>query len=167
MAAARSRPKAASSRSASHGPDTPPAAPSSRPPSASPSRSWAWPTSSPSLPSSRLPPTSPRHGVGEDRLTSDVSHPASLRSFRPLHVVLLVLTFVTGMVDAVTYLELGHVFAANMTGNVILLGFALVGAGQISATASVVSLAAFMAGAAVSARLSGALQPARHHWLLT
>jgi len=88
-------------------------------------------------------------------------------SQRPLELVLVVVTFVTGMVDAVTYLGFGHVFAANMTGNVIVLGFALVGAGEISATASVVSLAAFMAGAAVSARLSGALQPTRHRWLLT
>jgi uncharacterized membrane protein YoaK (UPF0700 family) len=86
---------------------------------------------------------------------------------RPLELVLVVVTFVTGMVDAVTYLGFGHVFAANMTGNVIVLGFALVGAGEISATASVVSLGAFMAGAAVSARLSGALHPTRHRWLLT
>jgi len=86
---------------------------------------------------------------------------------RPLELVLVVVTFVTGMVDAVTYLGFGHVFAANMTGNVIVLGFALVGAGEISATASVVSLAAFMAGAAISARLSGALQRARHRWLLS
>src|SRR4029077_11560995 len=70
-------------------------------------------------------------------------------------------------VDAVTYLAFGHVFAANMTGNVILLGFALVGAGQISATASVVSLAAFVAGAGVSARVATALQRTRERWLLT
>jgi uncharacterized membrane protein YoaK (UPF0700 family) len=86
---------------------------------------------------------------------------------RPLELVLVVVTFVTGMVDAVTYLGFGHVFAANMTGNVIVLGFALVGAGEISATGSVVSLAAFMAGAAISARLSGALQRTRHRWLLS
>jgi uncharacterized membrane protein YoaK (UPF0700 family) len=82
-------------------------------------------------------------------------------------MVLVAVTFVTGMVDAVTYLGFGHVFAANMTGNIIVLGFALAGAGDISATASVVSLAAFIAGAAVSARLSGALQPTRHRWLLS
>ena len=81
---------------------------------------------------------------------------------RPLELVLVVVTFVTGMVDAVTYLGFGHVFAANMTGNVIVLGFALVGAGDISATASVVSLAGFIPGAAVSARVAGALHPGRH-----
>ena len=86
---------------------------------------------------------------------------------RPLHFVLVVLTFVTGLVDAVTYLAYGHVFAANMTGNVIVLGFALGGAGDISATASVVSLAAFIVGAASSARLGRALQPTRQRWLLS
>src|SRR5438477_2984417 len=86
---------------------------------------------------------------------------------RPVHVVLILLTFVTGLVDAVTYLGFGHVFAANMTGNVIVLGFALAGAGDISATGSVVSLGGFIAGAAVSARVAGALHPGRHRWLLT
>ena len=36
---------------------------------------------------------------------------------------LLLLTFATGIVDAVSVLVLGHVFVANMTGNVIFLGF--------------------------------------------
>ena len=36
---------------------------------------------------------------------------------------LLFLTFATGLVDAVSVLVLGHVFVANMTGNVIFLGF--------------------------------------------
>src|SRR5713101_5634207 len=85
---------------------------------------------------------------------------------RPLELMLVIVTFVTGMIDAVTYLGFGHVFAANMTGNVIVLGFALVGAGEISATGSVVSLGSFIAGAAVSARVAGVLQPTRHRWLL-
>jgi uncharacterized membrane protein YoaK (UPF0700 family) len=38
---------------------------------------------------------------------------------------LLGLTFVTGIIDAVSVLSLGHVFVANMTGNVVFLGFAL------------------------------------------
>src|SRR5712692_9725458 len=86
---------------------------------------------------------------------------------RPLELVLVVVTFVTGMVDAVTYLAFGHVFAANMTGNIIVLGFALVGAGEISATASVVSLCSFIVGAGASARLAAALQRTRDRWLLT
>src|SRR5438067_7785412 len=86
---------------------------------------------------------------------------------RPLELVLIVVTFVTGMVDAVTYLGFGHVFAANMTGNVIVLGFALVGTGDISATGSVVSLAGFIAGATGGARLGTVLHDTRHRWLVT
>jgi uncharacterized membrane protein YoaK (UPF0700 family) len=89
------------------------------------------------------------------------------RGHRPMHLVLIVLTFVTGLVDAVTYLGFGHVFAANMTGNVMVLGFALVGAGEISATASLVSLSAFMIGGVISARLARVLERTRHRWILT
>jgi len=46
----------------------------------------------------------------------------------PLSPLLLGLTVVTGLVDAFSYLVLGHVFVANMTGNVVFLGFALAGA---------------------------------------
>ena len=42
--------------------------------------------------------------------------------------MLLALTVVTGLVDSFSYLVLGHVFVANMTGNVVFLAFALVGA---------------------------------------
>jgi uncharacterized membrane protein YoaK (UPF0700 family) len=71
------------------------------------------------------------------------------------------------MVDAVTYLDLGHVFAANMTGNVVLLGFALVGANQTSVSAAATSLAAFLLGAALGGRLAGALEPRPHRCVLT
>lgn len=71
----------------------------------------------------------------------------------PLPPLMLLLTVVTGLVDAVSYLGLGHVFVANMTGNVVFLGFALAGAGGLSALASVVSLASFLAGALAGGRL--------------
>ncbi|MFB7615443.1 YoaK family protein [Kitasatospora sp. NPDC056181] len=67
--------------------------------------------------------------------------------------MLLVLTVVTGLVDAVSYLALGHVFVANMTGNVVFLGFALAGAPGLSATASLAALAAFLLGALAGGRL--------------
>jgi uncharacterized membrane protein YoaK (UPF0700 family) len=57
---------------------------------------------------------------------------------------LLALTVVTGLVDAVSYLGLGHVFTANMTGNVVFLAFAL-GRG-LSATRSVTALFVFAFG---------------------
>jgi uncharacterized membrane protein YoaK (UPF0700 family) len=65
----------------------------------------------------------------------------------PLVPMMVVLTLLTGLVDAVSYLKLGHVFVANMTGNVVFLGFALAGAGGLSATASLVALASFLLGA--------------------
>ena len=45
-------------------------------------------------------------------------------------MLLVCLTVVTGLVDAFSYLRLGHVFVANMTGNVVFLGFALAGVGR-------------------------------------
>lgn len=75
-----------------------------------------------------------------------MSHPAeSLR--HPLARTLLVLTFSTGLVDAVCYLGLGRVFAANMTGNIVLLGFGLAGSGGLPVVAPLVSLGGFLVGA--------------------
>src|SRR5438309_10412863 len=73
------------------------------------------------------------------------------RLLRPL---LVVLTVVTGLVDAVSYIALGHVFVANMTGNVVFLGFALAGASGLSAPASLAALAAFLLGALVGGRIA-------------
>lgn len=71
----------------------------------------------------------------------------------PLPMLLLVLTMVTGLVDAVSYLKLGHVFVANMTGNVVFLGFAVAGGADFSLPASVAAIAAFLAGALAGGRL--------------
>lgn len=74
----------------------------------------------------------------------------------------------TGIVDAVSYLGLGHVFTANMTGNVVLLGFAVAGASGLSAARSLLSLLAFLGGAVCAGRLSVlTLNTPRHRWLLT
>ncbi|HEY8808806.1 MAG TPA: DUF1275 family protein, partial [Solirubrobacterales bacterium] len=62
-------------------------------------------------------------------------------------MLLILLTMVTGVVDAVSYVALGHVFVANMTGNVVFLGFALAGAPGLSAPASIAALGAFLLGA--------------------
>jgi uncharacterized membrane protein YoaK (UPF0700 family) len=62
------------------------------------------------------------------------------------------LTVVSGLLDAVSYLGLGHVFTANMTGNVVLLGFAAAGAAGFSATASLCALASFVVGAVLGGR---------------
>ncbi len=83
----------------------------------------------------------------------------------PLSPLLVGLTVVTGVVDAVSYLKLGHVFVANMTGNVVFIGFALAGAGGLSAPASLAALAAFLAGALLGGRI-GALAPSHRGHLL-
>lgn len=67
--------------------------------------------------------------------------------------ILLLLTVVTGIVDAISFLGLGHVFTANMTGNIVLLGFALGGAPGLSMSRSLLALAAFAGGAVIGGRM--------------
>jgi uncharacterized membrane protein YoaK (UPF0700 family) len=82
----------------------------------------------------------------------------------PLPRLLIGLTVVTGLVDAFSYLTLGHVFVANMTGNVVFFGFALAGVGGVLAVASLLAIVAFVAGAALAG--SPARQPRPHRGLL-
>src|SRR5271166_3984558 len=79
--------------------------------------------------------------------------PAAGDRHGPLAPLLIALTVVTGVVDAASYLKLGHVFVANMTGNVVFLGFALAGASGLSAITSLAALASFMLGAFAGGRL--------------
>jgi uncharacterized membrane protein YoaK (UPF0700 family) len=67
----------------------------------------------------------------------------------PLPTVLGVLTLLTGFIDAVTYLKYGHVFVANMTGNVIFLGFGLAGDHEISILGTLLALLGFLLGALI------------------
>jgi uncharacterized membrane protein YoaK (UPF0700 family) len=62
---------------------------------------------------------------------------------------MLVLTVLTGVVDAVSILSLGRVFVANMTGNVVFVGFALAGAPGFSLAASLSALGGFLVGAGI------------------
>jgi uncharacterized membrane protein YoaK (UPF0700 family) len=82
-----------------------------------------------------------------------------------LRALLITLTGVTGLVDAVSYLGVGHVFVANMTGNVVLLGFALSGATGLSIAASLVALGAFLVGAVAGGRLAVTWSRHRRLWL--
>jgi uncharacterized membrane protein YoaK (UPF0700 family) len=66
---------------------------------------------------------------------------------------LLALTVVSGLVDAVSYLGLGHVFTANMTGNVVVLGFAAAGTPGFSVSATLTSLGVFLVGAVTAGRV--------------
>jgi uncharacterized membrane protein YoaK (UPF0700 family) len=90
---------------------------------------------------------------------SRVADAASWRDERhgPLPLLLFNLTMVTGLVDAVSYLKLGHVFVANMTGNVVFLGFAVADAQDFSVPASLIAIVAFLAGALAGGRLGSRL----------
>jgi uncharacterized membrane protein YoaK (UPF0700 family) len=74
------------------------------------------------------------------------------RAHGPLPVLLVGLTMGTGLVDAFSYLRLAHVFVANMTGNVVFLGFGLAGVGDIAISGSLVAILAFTVGAATGGR---------------
>jgi uncharacterized membrane protein YoaK (UPF0700 family) len=83
----------------------------------------------------------------------------------PLPVLLLVMTTATGLVDAVSVLGLGRVFVANMTGNVVFLGFAVAGAPGFSLAASLAALGGFLVGALAGGRLASARAHRRGHLL--
>jgi uncharacterized membrane protein YoaK (UPF0700 family) len=66
---------------------------------------------------------------------------------------LLGMTAVTGLVDAVSFLSLGHVFTANMTGNIVLLAFATAHVSGLSIARSLTALSAFLVGATLGGRI--------------
>jgi uncharacterized membrane protein YoaK (UPF0700 family) len=93
--------------------------------------------------------------------------PSPLTS-RQTVTALLTLTAVTGLVDAVSYLRLGRVFVANMTGNVVFLGFSVDSHSGLSAIASIVAVAGFILGALAGGRTAHALASVRPvRWLAT
>ena len=68
--------------------------------------------------------------------------------------LLIALTFTAGCVDAISYLGLGRVFTANMTGNAVLLGVALGHAEAASAERSAVAVVGFALGALAGSRIA-------------
>jgi uncharacterized membrane protein YoaK (UPF0700 family) len=79
---------------------------------------------------------------------------------------LLLLTFATGLVDAVSVLVLGHVFVANMTGNVIFLGFWFVPHSGVDMMAAVVAFVCFVVGTVLGGRLARHLDHDVRRWLV-
>jgi len=86
---------------------------------------------------------------------------------RALPLLLLTLTFSTGLIDALSILGMGRVFTALMTGNVVFVGLSLAGAPGFSASRALWALGAFAVGAVLGGRLARAhaARPLRH-WLL-
>jgi uncharacterized membrane protein YoaK (UPF0700 family) len=80
-------------------------------------------------------------------------------------VSLLLFTFATGLVDAVSVLELGHVFVANMTGNVVFLGFWLAPRTVVDMTAALIAFISFVTGTVLGGRLARHLGGDVRRWL--
>jgi uncharacterized membrane protein YoaK (UPF0700 family) len=72
---------------------------------------------------------------------------------RTMAYALLGMTMVTGLVDAVSFLSLGRVFTANMTGNVVILAFATARVPGLSIARSLTALLAFLVGAILGGRV--------------
>lgn len=92
---------------------------------------------------------------------------ATKASGSPLPWLLLLLSVSTGMVDAISVLGLGQVFTANMTGNIVFLGFATAGTPNYSLAPYLTAISAFLVGAVAAGCVgkSFAIRPLRA-WLL-
>ena len=75
---------------------------------------------------------------------------------------LIALTGVTGVIDAASFLGMGRIFTANMTGNVVFLGFALAGAPEMSVARCTTALIGFIVGAMLGGRLAVTMRAAPH-----
>jgi len=85
-----------------------------------------------------------------------------------LPLLLHIATTVTGLIDAISYLALGHVFTANMTGNVVFLAFAVAGVPGLSLARSLTALIAFLIGSLIGGRLATRFgQLVRPKWITT
>lgn len=87
---------------------------------------------------------------------------------RTLPLLLHIATAVTGLIDAISYLALGHVFTANMTGNVVFIAFAVAGVPGVSLTRSLTALVAFLFGALIGGRVATHLsEVSKQKWITT
>ncbi|ANY25582.1 DUF1275 domain-containing protein [Gordonia terrae] len=78
------------------------------------------------------------------------AEPAQSSRRGPVYAVslMVILTFVTGLVDAVGFLGLDRVFVGNMTGNVVILGMGAAGADDLPVAGPFAALVAFTLAAA-------------------
>jgi uncharacterized membrane protein YoaK (UPF0700 family) len=73
--------------------------------------------------------------------------------------LLLTLTAAAGSTDAVSFLGLGRVFTANMTGNLVLLGIAIAQGQLASSIRAVIAFAGFVVGVVVGVRVTARPEP--------
>jgi uncharacterized membrane protein YoaK (UPF0700 family) len=89
--------------------------------------------------------------VMQTELVTEIHNPAVDLSVRDL--LLNALAVSSGAVDAISFLALGKVFSAFMTGNIAFLGLRVAGASAPGGVAIVVSMAAFAVGVYLSTRI--------------
>ncbi|MFD9669212.1 YoaK family protein [Rhodococcus sp. NPDC059968] len=80
-------------------------------------------------------------------------------------VLMLVLTFVTGVLDAVGYLGLDKVFTGNMTGNVVILAMSLGSGEELPVLGPLIALVMFTLGA-VGAGIALRTHAGRWNWTI-
>jgi uncharacterized membrane protein YoaK (UPF0700 family) len=86
---------------------------------------------------------------------------------QPIVLLAYALTFTAGLINAVTVLGLGDIFASLMTGNVVFIGLSLGGAEDLSAWRSGLAIVAFLAGAAIGGRIAARhMKGSLRGWLL-
>ena len=108
--------------------------------------------------------------VGNVTITSADQRPATDAHWQPAalirvrNVAAMLLAAASGATDTIGYLTLGHVFTSAMTGNLVLLGISLAHRDGERVGRVLVSLACFMAGAALGARLARSPEPDDPVW---
>jgi uncharacterized membrane protein YoaK (UPF0700 family) len=95
--------------------------------------------------------------AGALREAAHMLWPPPTDGYGPLKPMLVALTFLTGVVDATSYLRFGHVFVANMTGNLVFLGFGLGGGSGLSPSFSLVALGSVLVGALAGGRIGATI----------
>jgi uncharacterized membrane protein YoaK (UPF0700 family) len=99
--------------------------------------------------------------VPSDRSADEGDHRRGLRLRQSLVVTLAV---VSGATDAIGFLALGGAFTSVMTGNMVLLGVSISQGDGGRAASSVGAILAFIAGAALGARVAGTPREADRLW---
>ncbi|GAA0830241.1 YoaK family protein [Streptosporangium amethystogenes subsp. fukuiense] len=89
-----------------------------------------------------------------------------VRDGRPSDVSLAGLTAISGLVDAISYVGIGQVFMANMTGNLLILGFAAGDPSKFPLVATAIAVLGFFLGAGLAGRLTDRVSNVRRRMVL-
>jgi len=90
-----------------------------------------------------------------------------VRDERPAEASLAVLTAISGLVDAISYVGIGQVFMANMTGNLLILGFAAGDPSRFPLVATAIAVLSFFVGAGLAGRLTERMPDIRRRVILS